>query len=176
MNLTALIVGNVCSLFAMGTDAISSSRKKVSTMLWIQNASQLFYAIGSVLLKGYSGAVQNVVCIIRNLIVIKGNNSKIVGWVLVFLGAAAGLLSNNIGFAGLLPILANLQYTLAMFQFPKNERVLKISFLITSILFIFFCLKIWNFIGVITNAIVAISTIIALVTTKHPVPQKQEDL
>lgn len=66
MNIISLIAGNACSLFAMGSDAISASRKSINSMLWIQNISQLFYAIG--------------------------------------------LLSNNIGFAGLLPIIANLQY------------------------------------------------------------------
>lgn len=51
-----------------------------------------------------------MVCIARNLLFIKGIESKIIEWVLVILGVVIGLLSNNIGFAGLLPIIANLQY------------------------------------------------------------------
>ena len=46
MNIISLIAGNASSLFAMGSDAISSSRKSINSMLWIQNISQLFYAIG----------------------------------------------------------------------------------------------------------------------------------
>lgn len=143
--------------------------------IWIQNISQLFYAIGSILLKGYSGAVQNVVCIVRNLAVIKGIQSKIIEWVLVIAGVVIGLFFNNIGFAGLLPIIANLQYTLAMFKFRNNERALKISFLISSVLFIFFCLKVWNFVGVVTNSVVAIATIAVLIRTKNSSNQETEN-
>ncbi len=175
MHIISLIVGNACSLFAMGSDSISSSRKNVNSMLWFQNLSQLFYAVGSILLKGYSAAVQNAVCILRNLAVIKGIKSKTVEWVLIILGVVIGLLSNNLGFIGLLPILANLQYSLAIFKFRSNERALKISFLITCILFIFFSLKILNFIGVITNTVVAISTIIMLIKSKPSAHNESED-
>jgi hypothetical protein len=99
MNIIALIAGNVCSLLAMGTDSISSSRKNINSMLWVQNASQLFYAVGSILLKGYSGAVQNVVCIVRNLVVIKGIKSKFIEWLLVILG----VVGYQVGFGGNVP-------------------------------------------------------------------------
>ena len=92
MNFINIVLGNICSLFAMGTDSISSSRKTINSMLWVQNASQLLYCISSVLLKGYSGAVQNVVCVIRNLTVIKGINSKFLEWILVISGVVIGLL------------------------------------------------------------------------------------
>jgi hypothetical protein len=169
MTIICLIIGNVCSLLAMATDSISSSQKKISNMLWIQNASQLFYCIGSAVLKGYSGSVQNVICIIRNLVVIKKINNKFIEWTLVFVGVALGLYFNyvsKLGVLGLLPIIANLQYTLAVFKFKDNERILKISFLINAFLFVFFCLAIWNLVGVCTNFIVAVTTIIFLVKTK----------
>lgn len=166
MDIVSIILGNICSLLAMGTDALSTSRKSINKMLWVQNASQLFYGIGSVVLKGYSGAVQNAVCIIRNLLVIKGLKSKIVEWLLVVLGVVFGLYCNNLGFMGLLPIIANLQYTLAIFHFQNNERALKISFMISAFLFTFFSLAIWNFVGVCTNLVVAISTIVFLAKDK----------
>ena len=55
-------------------------------MLLVQCVSQLFYTIGTVVLKGYSGAVQNVVSMIRNLVAIKKINSKVIEWILVGLG------------------------------------------------------------------------------------------
>lgn len=49
-----LILGNICSLIAMGTDAVSSWAKSARKMLLFQCLSQGIYAIGSVILKGYS--------------------------------------------------------------------------------------------------------------------------
>jgi hypothetical protein len=106
----------------MGTDSISSSKKTINGMLWMQNASQLFYGIGSFLLKGYSASVQNVICIIRNLTVIKGIKSKFLEWTLVILGIIIGLIFNNLGIIGLLPIIANAQYSIVVFKFKNNEN------------------------------------------------------
>lgn len=166
MDIVSIVVGNVCSLFAMGTDSLSSSRKTINSMLWFQNASQLFYGIGAVVLKGYSGAVQNVVCIVRNIVVIKRINSKFVEWMLAIFGVVFGLCFNNLGLMGLFPIIANLQYTLAVFKFKDNERAIKISFLISAILFVFFSLAIWNFVGICTNIVVAVTTTIHLIKTR----------
>jgi len=167
MNIVSIVFGNICSLLAMGTDSISSSRKTVSGMLWVQNASQLLYGISSMVLKGYSGTAQNVVCIIRNLTIIKGINNKFVQWCLIIAGVVLGLCFNNLGVMGLLPIIANLQYTLAVFHFKNNERAIKISFLINALLFAFFCAVIWNFVGICTNLVVAVITATFLIKTKQ---------
>ena len=166
MNIVSIIIGNACSLFAMGTDSLSASRKTVNSMLWIQNISQLLYGVGAVVLKGYSGAVQNVVCIIRNIAVIKGVSSKVVTWLLATMGVVLGFYFNNLGVMGLLPIIANLQYTLAVFLLKDNQKALRISFLISAFLFVFFSFAILNFVGVCTNLVVAGVTIASLIKTK----------
>ena len=71
-----IIVGNVCSLCAMITDSISGTRKKHQQILAIQIISMLFYAAGSIILKGYSSTVQNAVGILRNLAAMKNLKRK----------------------------------------------------------------------------------------------------
>ena len=61
---------------------------------------------------------------------IKGVKSKIAEWSLLTLGVVIGLYFNNLGIMGRLPIIANLQYTLAVFRFKDNQRIIKFSFLI----------------------------------------------
>lgn len=153
-----LITGNICSLLAMVTDSVSSSRKTAKSVLLFQNLSQLIYGVGTVALKGYSGAVQNGVSILRNFLAIKNVNSKATEWGLVVLGVVLGLCFNNLGLVGLLPVIANLEYTLAVFRFQNNERALKTAFLISSALFILFNAGIYNFVGVITNSVVLVTT------------------
>ena len=62
-----VIIGNVCSLLAMLADSFGSSRKKANEVLLMQAVSQSIYCIGSIILKGYSAAVQNIIGVIRKI-------------------------------------------------------------------------------------------------------------
>ena len=162
MNEIHLIIGNVCSLLAMVTDSVSSTRKTAKGVLLVQNLSQLIYFIGTVVLKGYSGAVQNAVSILRNFVAIRDIRSKYVEWALVGLGVVLGLAFNNLGFMGLLPVIANFQYTIAVFRFQDNERALKISFAIAVGMFAVFNIAIFNVVGVVSNSVVFVTTLAVL--------------
>lgn len=153
-----VIVGNVCSLIAMGTDAASSAQKTAKGVLWYQILSQFVYCLGSILLKGYSAAVQNAVSTLRNLVAIKKVESKVIEWILAILAVGLGLYFNNLGWLGVLPVVANLQYTLAVFRFKDNERALKISFLICVLMFSVFNFAILNIVGFCSNVVVSITT------------------
>lgn len=165
MNIVSIIFGNICSLLAMATDSISSTRKTPKSVLWVQNASQLFYCIGAIILKGYSGAAQNVVSILRNLVVIREINSRFLEWTLLILGVFLGLFFNNLGWVGLLPVIANLQYTITVFKFHDNERAIKVSFMLGAVMFSVFSLAIWNIVGLFTNLVVGVTTAVYLIKT-----------
>ena len=166
MNETSLIIGNLCSLLAMVTDSVSATRKTAKGVLLVQCLSQLIYGIGTVVLKGYSGAAQNLVSIIRNLVAIRQIKSKAVEWSLAALGVILGLCFNNLGWMGVLPVVANFQYTLAIFRFQDNERALKTSFMVSIALFGIFNLAIFNIIGFCTNMVVTVTTAIYLIRTR----------
>ena len=158
-----IILGNVFSLCASISDTLSSSRKTAKGVLLVQCLSQVFYLASTLALKGYSAAVQNAVSIFRNLAAISKKENKLVEWILVILGVVLGLVFNNRGFMGLLPVVANLEYTLAVFRFKDNERALKIAFAICIALFMIFNVAILNFVGAITNGVVLVMTILFVV-------------
>ena len=162
METNEIIVGNVCSLCAMITDSISGTRKKHSQILGVQMISQLFYGAGSIILKGYSSTAQNVVAILRNLAAIKNVKSKVVEWVLISLSVILGIVFNNRGLLGWLPIVANLEYSIAMFRFKDNEKSLKISFIVNMLMYSAFDFIILNFVGGASCIVVAITTAISL--------------
>ena len=153
-----LLIGNLCSLLAMVTDAISASRKTAKSMLLVQILSQIIYGTGAIALKGYSAAVQNAVAILRNIAAIRKVQSKWVEWLLVALAVVLGLLFNNLGTIGLLPVVANFIYSVAIFGFKDNERVIKGAFAVNMALFTVFNALILNFVGTATNAVLAVST------------------
>ena len=174
--MTDLIVGNACSLCAMVSDSISGTRKKNSQILGIQILSQVFYGVGSVILKGYSGTVQNAVAILRNLAAMKGLKSKWIEWVLIVLGVALGIVFNNLGLVGWLPIVANLEYSIAVFYFKKSEKGLKIAFIVNMLMFTVFSFAISNYVGVLSNTVVAVTTFVSLLRKKKdPKPGSAEE-
>ena len=157
-----IIIGNVCSLLAMLANAFSSTRKTSKGMLHVQNVAQLIYFTCAMVLKGYSAGVQNLIGIFRNFVAIRGIKNKILEWSLVIAGVVLGIAVNNRGFVGLLPVLANLEYTLVVFRFNNNDRALKIAFFISSLCYIIFNTAIMNYVGTVMDTIVLITTGIAL--------------
>ena len=155
---TNIIVGNLCTLLAMGANAASTTRKSTKSVLSVQNLGQLIYCVSGIVLGGYSASVQNVVSILRNVAAIRNIKSKAVEWGLTIAGVVLGILFNNRGVMGLLPVLGNLQYTLVIFRCRDNERLLKLSFLISSVCFVIFNIVLYNFVGVVSDLIVTITT------------------
>ena len=155
MNELSLITGNLCSFLAMITDSVSATRKTAKGVLWVQILSQLIYGFGAFVLGGYSGTAQNFVSILRNLVAIANISSRWIEWVLMGLGVALGIACNNMGLLGLLPVVASFQYTLAIFRFKNDPRRLKISLIISAVMFSGFNAAIFNITGMITNLVVA---------------------
>ena len=163
MNYWNIIIGNIWILLAMFTDSFSSGQKTVKRTLWMQNLSQAFYGASSIFANAYSACAQNVVSIIRNLVAIRKISAKWIEWFLTILGVVLGLVFNNRGWIGLLPIIANLQYTIVIFRFRGNEHILKASFLVNALMFSVFNGAVGLFVGVFTNLVVAVSTGISLI-------------
>ena len=161
--MTDIIIGNVCSLCAMVSDSISSTRKKHSEILAVQMLSQVFYGAGSIILKGYSSTAQNVVAILRNLAAMKDIKNRFVEWTLIALGVILGIVFNNRGLLGWLPIVANLEYSIAVFRFKSNERGLKLAFLVNMLMYSVFSFVILNYVGAAANIVVAVTTAISLI-------------
>ena len=154
-----ILIGNLCSVLAMIADCLGSSRKKAKEVLWLQSLGQLIYCIGAIVLKGYSAAVQNAVSIARNIAATRKNNPKALEWLLVALAVVLGIVFNNRGIWGWLPIIANLEYSIAVFKFKDNERALKIAFALCVLLFAGFNVVLLNFVGLASNLVVFVTTV-----------------
>lgn len=157
-----LIAGNICSLLGMGADVTSASRKTVKGVLWFQTAGQVFFGLSSVFLKGYSAAVQSGVSVVRNLVALRGVKSKWIERFFVVAAVVLGLWWNNRGLAGWLPVIANFEYSLAVFRFHDNERALKKAFLVMVAMFAAFNVVIQNYVGILSNAAVFVSGVVFL--------------
>ena len=167
MTETAIIVGNILSFCAMISDSISGTRKKHSQIMAVQIVSQFFYGASSIVLKGYSSTVQNVVAVFRNLAAMKNIKSKVLEWILILAGVVLGIVFNNRGLLGWLPIIANLEYSICVFKFKENEKALKLAFIINMVMYAVFSLVIMNYVGTISCSVIAITTAISLIKSSR---------
>lgn len=160
--MNAILVGNLCSLAAMGSDGLSATRKTAKGVLFVQQFSQIFYGASAIVLKGYSSAVQNGISLCRNFLAMRRCEQKWIEWCLILLGVVLGLCFNNLGWLGWLPVVANLEYSLAVFRFKNDEYSLKIAFAINVFMFGIFNFAIKNYVAVVANIVVFVMTVVFL--------------
>ena len=161
-----LIIGNVASVLAAIAGSLSATRKTAKGMLFMQMVSQGIFLVAALALGGYSGAAQNVVGIVRNIVAMAGISFNGIQWVFAALVVVLGLACNNLGLVGLLPIIGNFEFSLAVFRFKDNERALKIAFMVMNSMFMVYDFFLKNYAGVTCTVVVLISAIIYLVRTK----------
>ena len=168
MDNISLLLGNGCSLLATLSNMVASTRKTARGVLLVQSLGQAFYFACAIFLKGYSGAVQNAMSIVRNFVAMgKKKAGKPVEWGLIAAGVVLGVVFNNRGLAGWLPILGNLEYSLAVFRYRDNQRMLKIALIVSLIIFIAFNVVIGNIVGVVADSVVIVTTLADLWRTRE---------
>lgn len=168
MDNISLLLGNGCSLLATLSNVFASTRKTARGVLLVQSVGQAFYFACALFLKAPSGAVQNAVSIVRNFVAMgKKKSSKWVEWALIAAAAVLGVVFNNRGLAGWLPIVGNLEYSLAVFRYRDNQRMLKAALVVSLMIFIIFNVIIGNIVGTVADSVVVITTLADLWRTRE---------
>ena len=163
-----LLLGNGCSLMATLSNIFASTRPTARGVLLVQSVGQVFYFLCGLFLRAPSGAVQNAVSIVRNFVAMgKKKSSKWVEWALIAAGVVLGVAFNNRGLAGWLPIVGNLEYSLAVFRFRDNERMLKAALVVSLLIFAVFNVIIGNVVGTVADTVVAATTVADLWRTRE---------
>lgn len=158
----SIILGNIFSLFAMGFLFIALSHKDNHKLVFFQAFAHFFFILSALVVKGYSGAVQDIIGLIRNLLILKGLNSQRIRKLLLVSAVVLGIIFNNMGLVGLLPVIATLQYTLISTKKDISNNMLQISLILNAILLTGYSLALHNYVNVIANFIsigISLSTI-----------------
>ena len=93
----------------------------------------------------------------------KNIKSKVLEWTLILAGVVLGIVFNNRGLLGWLPIIANLEYSICVFKLKETEKALKVAFIINMVMFAAFSLVIMNYVGTVSCTVIAITTTISLI-------------
>lgn len=157
-----VILGNITSLISCLLDSYSATKKNKKGMLIIQSFSVVVYTISNTLLKAYSAVIQNIFALVRNVLAAKGIKNRIVEYIIILGCLFLGVYFNNLGLIGLLPVLANVEYSICLFVLKDHIKGLKISFLICNICFLILNFYISNYVGFVANSITVITTFVEL--------------
>ncbi|MBQ6492258.1 MAG: YgjV family protein [Erysipelotrichaceae bacterium] len=108
METYTIIIANVFSLVGQLFMLFASTRKTRRDILIYRCIAICIVAVSGLLLKGYTGVVMDGVELARNLLALGGINSNVTSFIFIGISIFLGLLFNNRGIFGVLPIIANI--------------------------------------------------------------------
>lgn len=148
------MIGLIFSFLSACCLCYSTFGKKKENMLKWQVANTFFLILSNLFLKGYSGMATNLVCLVRNIIGAKGRLNKYSTVILTILIVVGGIVVNNRGWLGLLPVIASVEYSACMYL-CKDAQQLRLALAVNVALWAVYDLMIGSYPMFVTDLIVA---------------------
>lgn len=126
---------------------------------------QLSYILSNLLLKGYSGLIQNAVELVRNLAIMCKVDRDWINYTLIAAALILGVLFNNLGIIGLLPVLGGLQFSVVVLK-ARNVRKIKASMILSSVTYVIYSFALMNYVAVVTNLVSVFAALASLLKDK----------
>lgn len=168
-----VVLGNIVSFAAsaiMVLIGLIGERRKI---LLTQCAQFALFSASNIILGGYSGAIANIVSIIRNLRFLKkGDISLFEKLIYIAVQAVLTAIFNTLGLIGWLPVLSAVLLTVALGQ--KHEVGIKTLFIITTVLWAIFDLTIRNYVSCVFDLFTVISNLIGIFAIKRTLRERAE--
>lgn len=155
-----IIIANIIALIASILMVIAGLQKRKKTILLIQIIQIALSVISNLLLGGYTGAIINALSCIRDILCYKdkmGVKEKII---IILLAVGLSLVFNNLGWIGLLPVVATVVYII----FMNTKDVVKFKSLIifSMIMWLVYDLYIKSYTSGVFDFMSIIANIIAI--------------
>ena len=167
-----IFIANIIALMGSFLLVYSGTRKQKSKIIIIQTIQILLFVISNLLLGGFTGAIINVICIIRNVLYYKNllkTNTKVI---LIILSILFTIPFNTLGFIGLLPLISNVVYIL--FMHLKNVVNFKLLIAFTTFLWLIYDFSIKSYTSSMFDFLSIITSFIAIYQIKHSTTKKTD--
>ncbi len=161
--MTNIIIGNIISFIAAIFMAISCAVKKRKTIFYLQALNCFVLAVASVFFGAYAGITTLIISTLRNLIVAHDKYTKPVMYVFLVLTVILGVIANNRGFIGLLPVIATVQYTLCL-NLSKGLLFTRISIFVNTAIWVTYSFIIRDFSTACMDSISLVTVTVAIIT------------
>lgn len=142
---------------------LSFYKKESKMILTYQVTSNFAYTVHYFLLGGLSGAFCSLIGMIRNIVLIKFNNKKIIIPIFNTLYLIVTILFYE-GIYSIFPMIGNMVYLIAITF--KNRKIMLIGAIISSVFWIIYAIYVNSYVSIITESILIVSNVIQLVIKK----------
>lgn len=156
-----ILIGNIISFAAaifLAVSCVVKSRKQIF-ILQFMNCAVL--AVASYFFGSYAAITTLALCCIRNIFIMKDKFSVPVMTVILILVIACGVLTNNRGLIGLLPVIATVEYTICCHYITDVGKT-RISILVNEAIWIIYSFLVLDFSTAITDIIVVTVDIVSI--------------
>ena len=168
-----IIIGNIISLAAACFTAASTFLHKRRTVYLCQVWQCILLAVASIFFRSYAGITTLVLCAVRNVFIMKEKYTGKLCAVFFVLVGVAGLISNNRGFIGLIPVFATLLYTVGAYV-AKKEITIKWNIMANLILWGIYEAAIMDYASLISDLVGVTAGIVSLCSNKMKNSKKSD--
>ena len=156
-----LLIGNGISLIASIFLAISSCARERKNIYLFQILETGTYCVSSVFFKSWSGLSTLILSLIRNILVYTKHFREWHAYLFSVLVVVVGLMVNNRGFLGLLPLIATVELTLANY-YARRVVFIKASLWINTVIWMIYSYLIFDFVAGIMQTVISVLGLISL--------------
>lgn len=156
-----LIIGNIFSFLASLCTAVSVVKKNKTDFMYWQVGNTVFAILTNFVLLSYSGVTTNSVSLIRNVLAYKKKLSFLITLIILAISVTLGLMFNNRGLIGILPVFSSAGYTLCIFL-TKNEQQLRYALIADLSVWATYYLYIQAYPSVVTYMLLNVWTVIQI--------------
>lgn len=163
-----ILIGNIISFAAaifLAASCVVRDRKQVF-ILQFMNCAVL--ALASYFFGSYAAISTLALCCVRNVFITKDRFTRPVMTVIVILVIICGVLTNNRGIVGLMPVFATVEYTMCCY-FITNIKKTKISILLNELIWLVYSFIVQDYSTALTDVAVIIVDIVAILKTPSAV-------
>lgn len=143
-----LIIGNIIGLMCTIFCLLSTFCKTKKSMMKMQCIDCTCGIISCLILRGYSGALTQTINLIRNIIIYKEKMNKILQIICLAVIIIVGVIVNNKGALGLLPMIASVEYALIIMK-TEDTNTIRLGLAFNNILWIIYDIVIQSYLNAI---------------------------
>lgn len=157
----SMIIGNLISLFAaIFTVAGSWSRDRKKIFLY-QAVQCFLLAIANIFFASLSGTTTYALCALRNLLIAHDRFTDKICLAFLVSVTAIGLISNNRGLIGLLPVLTTAIYTVACF-YVRGTKPIKVNIIVNLLLWAIYDIAVRDYVSFAVDTVSAGTAAVSL--------------
>ena len=160
-----ILIGNIISFTGavfLAVSCVVKSRKQIFVLQFLNCA---VLAVASYFFNAYATITTLIICCIRNIFIMRDKFTKPVLAFIIVSVVILGLLSNNRGLIGLMPVAATVEYTTCCY-FIRDVRKTRVSILINEIIWVTYSLLVSDFSTAISDSAVIVVDIMSILKSR----------